>query len=66
LPARIDEQTSSEIEGVNEMNAPKMAPILEIDEYETDDHDSWRRTRWSADGETTEVSLGSWPTDLDS
>jgi hypothetical protein len=48
------------------MNAPKMAPILEIDEYETDDHDSWRRTRWSADGETTEVSLGSWPADLDS
>lgn len=49
------------------MNAPRMAPILEIDEYglQMDDHDSWRHTRWSADGETTEVRLDSWPADLD-
>jgi hypothetical protein len=50
------------------MNAPRMSPILEIDEYglNTDDHDSWHRPRWSADGETTEVRIESWPTDLDS
>jgi hypothetical protein len=49
------------------MHAPKIAPILEIDEYglQVNEREAWQRPRWSADGETPEVRLDDWPTEFD-
>lgn len=49
--------------------APKLPPILEIDEdgLPVNEMEGWERPRWSSDAEGEEVGLklGDWPTEFD-